>query len=262
MTTTTLTATRPTSRPASGEAAGRILNVVRLHLVNKMTTVYVPWMIMAFIFLVNYTIWWILAASLGSADLADARDGIQFSGASGYIFVYMLIVAVQAINLTFPFAQGYSVTRRDFYLGSALTFVGLSAMYAIVITVLGVIERATNGWGLGGTMFSPVYFGGGENPLQSFYVTFLAFLFFFFIGAATATVYVRWKANGMLVFFACLVLLLLGLAALTTFTGSWPAVGAWFVASGVVGVASWTLVPTALAAIVGFLILRRATPRN
>jgi hypothetical protein len=258
MTTTALT----TSRPAASGAIGRILNVVRLHLVNRATIIYVPWLIMAFIFLVNYTIWWLFAANLGPGDLADARDGLQFSGASGYIFVYMLVVAVQAINLTFPFDQGYSVTRRDFYLGSAVTFIGLAAVFALAMTVLGAIERATNGWGLGGSMFAPVYFGGGQSPLETFAVTFLGFLFFFFIGAATATVYVRWKANGMLVFFACLVLILLGLVALATFTASWSAVGAWFVRAGVLGVATWTLVPTALAAITGYFILRRATPRN
>jgi hypothetical protein len=262
MTTTTLTGTRSDIRPPADGAFGRILNVVRLHLVNKMTTIYVPWMIMAFIFLVNYAIWWILLANLDPADMADASEGIQFSGASAYIFVYMLVVAVQAINLTFPFAQGYSVTRRDFYLGSALTFMILSAGYSIVMTLLGLIECATNGWGIGGSMFATVYFGSGDNVLESFYITFLLFLFFFFVGTATATVYVRWRANGMLVFFACLVLVILGLVALATFTGSWPAVGAWFVASGAVGVVTWMLVPTALAALVGFLILRRATPRN
>lgn len=261
MTTTTLIASSTALGTAPG-ALRRILNVARLHLVNKMTTIYVPWLIMAFIFLVNYTIWWLLAANLDPADMADARDGIQFSGASAYIFVYMLVVAVQAINLTFPFAQGYSVTRRDFYLGSVLTFVGLSIVYSIVMTILGVIERATNGWGLGGSMFATIYFGGGDNLLETFYITLAIFLFFFFIGAATATVYVRWKANGMLMFFACLVLVLLGLVVLVTFTESWPAVGHWFVTAGVIGVATWSLVPTALAAVIGFLILRRATPRN
>lgn len=256
MTTTTLTA-----RPASSGALQRITNVARLHLVNKATIIVVPWAIMAFIFLVNYLIWWILTASLSPADMADARDGLQFSGASFYIFVYMLVVAVQAINLTFPFAQGYSVTRRDFYLGSALTFVGLSALYALVITALGALERLTDGWGLGGRMFAPTYFGDG-NLLEAFYLTFMIFLFFFFVGAATATVYVRWRANGMLVFFACLVLILVGLLALVTLTGSWPLVGQWFVTNGFVGVISWTIVPTALAGVAGFFILRRATPRN
>jgi len=257
MTTTTLTATR---RARSGTLR-RIGYVARLHLVNKTTIVIVPWAIMAFIFAVNYLIWWILAASLSPADMADAREGLQFSGASFYIFVYMLVVAVQAINLTFPFAQGYSVTRRDFYLGSVLTFVGLSAVYALVITILGTLERLTDGWGLGGTMFATTYFGDG-NPLEAFYLTFMIFLFFFFIGAATATVNVRWRANGMLTFFACLVLIMVGLLALVTLTGSWPAVGQWFVTTGVVGVISWLIVPVVLAGIAGFFILRRATPRN
>lgn len=257
MTTTSLTATRP----AGSGALRRIINVAKLHLVNKSTIIIVPWAIMAFIFLVNYLIWWILTASLSPADMADVREGLQFSGASSFIFVYMLVVAVQAINLTFPFAQGYSVTRRDFYLGSALTFVGLSALYALVITILGVLERLTDGWGLGGRMFAPTYFGEG-NPLEAFYLTFMIFLFFFFIGAATATVYVRWRANGMLVFFAGLVLIMVGLLALVTLTGSWPTVGQWFVTTGFVGVISWLIVPIALAGAAGFFILRRATPRN
>ena len=258
MTTTTLTDTGTGGGPG---ALTRILNVARLHLVNKATIIIVPWAIMAFIFLVNYLIWWILAASLSPADMADARDGLQFSGASFYIFVYMLVVAVQAINLTFPFAQGYSVTRRDFYLGSALTFVGLSAVYALVITVLGALERLTDGWGLGGRMFAPAYFGDG-NALEAFYLTFMIFLFFFIIGAATATVYLRWRANGMLAFFACLTLILVGLVALATLSGSWPLVGQWFATTGIVGVISWTIVPTVLAGITGFFILRKATPRN
>src|SRR5690606_16468181 len=144
----------------------------RLHLVNKATIIVVPWLIMAFIFSVNYLIWWILAASLSADDMADATEGMRFSGASSFIFVYMLVVAVQAINLTFPFAQGYSVTRRDFYLGSALTFVGLSAVYALVMSVLGALERATGGWGLGGSMFSALYFGDG-GWLENLYVVFL-----------------------------------------------------------------------------------------
>ncbi|WP_369960707.1 hypothetical protein [Leifsonia sp. EB34] len=51
-------------------------------------------------------------------------------------------------------------------------------------------------------------------------------------------------------------------AALITLTGSWPAVGAWFVANEPVGVTAWLLIPTALAALAGFAVLRRATPRT
>jgi hypothetical protein len=255
MTTTTTTHTEP------GGEFQRILNVTRLHLTNKFPMMVMPLLILGFIFLVNYLIWWLIASVTDEEGAANAAQGMQFSGASTFIFVYMLVVAVQAVNLTFPFALGYSVTRRDFYLGSSLMFILLSVYYAAIMAIMAVIERATGGWGFGGGMFDVVYFGA-ENPLQQFVLFLLVFLFFFFIGAATASVYVRWRANGMYVFWASLTILVIGLVALTTFTQSWPSVGEWFVANGAMGVALWSLIPTALCAITGFVLLRKATPKN
>ena len=245
----------------SGGELQRILNVTRLHLTNKFPLMVMPLLILGFIFLVNYFIWWLIASVTDEEGAANAAEGMQFSGASTFIFIYMLVVAVQAVNLTFPFALGYSVTRRDFYLGSSLMFALLSVYYAAIMTIMAVIERATNGWGFNGAMFDVVYFGA-DNPLQQFALYLLVFLFFFFVGAATASVYVRWRANGMYVFWAVLTFLVIGLVALTTVTDSWPLVGEWFVANGPIGVALWSLLPTALAALTGFVLLRKATPKN
>lgn len=240
-----MTTITETTRSQGHESLARILNVTRLHLTNKFSIMVLPLLILAFIFLINYIIWWLLFGALDAPSRLDVADGIQVSGASTFIFIYMLVVAVQAVNLTFPFALGYSVTRRDFYLGSCVAFVLLSAFYAAIMTVMAVLERLTNGWGLGGAMFDVVYFRA-ENPLLQFVLFLMIFLFFFFIGAATAAVYVRWRANGMYVFFASLTLIVIGLVALITFTGNWPSVGAWFIANGSMGVALWTLLPTTL----------------
>lgn len=245
----------------SGGELQRILNVTRLHLTNKFPMMVLPLLILAFIFFVNYLIWWLIASVTDAEGAANATQGMQFSGASTFIFVYMLVVAVQAVNLTFPFALGYSVTRRDFYLGSSLMFILLSVYYAAIMTIMAMIERVTYGWGFGGAMFDVVYFGA-ENPMLQFVLFLLVFLFFFFVGAATAAVYVRWRANGMYVFWAVLTILVIGLVALTTVTDNWPLVGEWFVANGALGVALWSLVPTALAALTGFVLLRKATPKN
>ncbi len=253
MTTTALSA------PAPG-AFARIASVTRLHFVNKGQIIVVPWLIMSFIFAVTLVIGWILRNSLSARELAKAGEGMQYTGAIGYFFVYMLVIAVMAISQTFPFAQSYSVTRRDFYLGTILAFAALSFAYSAVITFLGWIEDITAGWGVSTALFSPGYLG--QNILERFYLSFVLFLFFFMMGIAFASVYVRWRVNGMLIFFASLALVILGLVALATLTGSWGAVGAWFVATGFLGVVSWTLVPTSLALVFGFLILRRATPRN
>ncbi|KQM60412.1 hypothetical protein [Agreia sp. Leaf210] len=261
------TLTQPTIDEARIDRPGgasNILAVVRLHLVNRYSVFAVPWMIMGGIFVVNVAIWWIIFSSISSeADRADARDGLEFSGALFYIFVYMLVLGIQAVAFTFPFALGFSVTRRDFWLGSALTFIGLSAVYSAGLTVLAAIEVATDGWGLGGSMFATFYFGGADASwIERFGLYFAAYLFFYFVGAAIATIYQRWRNNGMLVLFGTLALLLVAGIALASFTSSWPSVWAWFGSNGPSGVIAWSLVPTAIAAITGYFILRRATPKN
>ncbi|GAB3606967.1 hypothetical protein GCM10027413_23760 [Conyzicola nivalis] len=259
MTTATLAEPTTHARPAP---PNRILAIVRLHFVNPATTIVIPWMILGFIFLVNLAIWAIIFASVADEESrTNAQEGLNWSGASFYIFVYMTIVAIQAINLTFPFAQGYSVTRKDFYLGTSIAFLLLAAMYAAGLTVLSLIEDATDGWGLGGHMFTSVYFGVGEWYVR-FGLFFTIFAFFFFLGAAFAAVYVRWRANGMIALWAAITLVIVALIALVTFTDSWPAVGGWFVETGVNGVILWTLVPTAISAVTGYFVLKKATPRN
>lgn len=238
----------------------RIMNVVRLHFANPWTTIILPWIILGVIFGANLVIWALIStmANTGGND-ADLRDGVQYSGSNFFIFIYMLVVAIQAISITFPFALGYGVTRRDFYLGSALTFVILSAAYSAALTILSMIEDATNGWGLGGRMFTTGYFG--ENPAQRLLIFFLGLLFFFFVGTAAAAVWVRWKATGLTAFFIGIGLATIAVVALITLTGSWSAVGAFFATAGLIGSVLWSLVITAIAGVTGWMILRRATPR-
>lgn len=239
----------------------RITRIVKLNLTNPWTTVILPWIIIGAIFALSYGIWLIITAN-STDGVSGAGDGLQYSGANSWIFVYMMVIAVQAMNLTFPLALGYGATRRDFYLGSSLTFVLLSAMYAVGMTILATLEEATNGWGIGGRMFTAIYFGGEGAEWWSRLLTFFfILLFFFFVGASAATLYVRWKANGLVVYFLALGLLVVGAVAFFTYTQNWGLVGEFF-GLGALGVSAWLLVPTALAGIAGFLVLRRATPRS
>lgn len=254
MTTTTTALARPAS------PLKRITNVAKLHFANPWTTLGLPWIILGVIFLGSLTIWWLIYSNIAPADRETAFEGTEFGGASGFIFIYMMVVAIQAISITFPFALGYGVTRRDYYLGTALAFVILAVIYTAGLTILGVLEEMTNGWGMGATLFAPVYFGA--TVLQRIFVEFVLFLFFLFFGAAIATVWVRWKASGVVVFFIIVGVILVALIALATFTDSWSAVGEALVNLGILGVASWSLVLTAISATAGFFLLRRATPRN
>jgi hypothetical protein len=242
---------------------GRITRVVKLHLANPRTTITMPALILGGIFVLSFAIWLLVTVNLDESQSANAGEGIQYSGASSWIFFYMMVVAIQAMNLTFPLALGYGSTRRDFYLGSALTFVLLSAGWAIGLTILSALESATDGWGVHLRMFTAIYFGGGETEIwQRLVIFFCVMLFFFFMGAAFAAVYVRWKAFGLVVSFLVLGLGLVGVIALFTYTQRWDLVGDFFMTNQAIGVGLWLLVPTVVAGLIGYLVLRRATPRS
>lgn len=239
----------------------RILSVVKLHLANPWTTIIFPWIVMLTILALTVLVWMLVLANIPDpTDRMNAREGFGYSGSSGFIFVYMIVVAVQSINTMFPFAQGYGVTRRNFALGTGLYFVLLSAFYSAGLTILSVIEDATDGWGVGGSLFSVGYFG--DTPAQRLFVFFAILLLFFFSGSAIATIYVRWKAFGITTFFIALGFFIVGLGALLTWVEGWDDVFSWFATTGLVGSFAWSLVVSALAALGGYAVLRRVTPKN
>lgn len=251
-----------TQSPVTAGVANRVSAVVRLQFVNPVTVLIMPWAILFTIFIANVAIWALIMGNLDSgADRAKVAEGFQWSGASTFIFVYMMVVAIQSINATFPFALGLSATRRDYAIGAGLSFVALAAIFATGLAILAAIEEATGGWGLGGRMFTAVYFGDG-SWYERYFIFFVLLLFFFFVGSAIAAVYVRWKAIGVTVFFVALAFALIGIGAVLTLTATWEQLGSWVVGNGWVGNYAWTLVLTAVAAVATYLLLRKATPKN
>ncbi|WP_084039487.1 hypothetical protein [Demequina sp. NBRC 110053] len=246
--------------PTIAPAPRRVLNVMRLHVANPFPTLALPWLITAAIFAVNLAIWLMIANAAGGVDNLES-DAFQYNGGISWIVFFMTVVAVQAMNLTFRFALGFSVTRRVYYVGTALYFVALSLLYSLGITVLAAIERATDGWGLGAAFFAP--WGLSSEPLLLVWFLYLmAMLLFFFLGAAVATVWVRWGAYGLYAFFIGLAFLVVGGAWLVTATDSWGDVGAFFATTPLAQIAAWTLPVTLLCGLLGYVFLRKATPQG
>ncbi len=260
---TAATATSP-SPVSARPIARRLWNVVRLHAANPFTILGTPLLVLATILAGNWLIWWVIRTVTPDdpQSVADVSQGFQYSGASLWIFVYMMVVAIMAMNLTFSFALGFSSTRRDYLLGSAVTFITLAAVYALIFSLLSAIETWTNGWGLGGLMFNSIWFGPGEPWFVRLFHVFALFLFFFAIGSSFGAMYVRWKARGLILFFSILALALAGLVALITATGAWPAVGDFFVTIGFTGAYALSLVISVVAGVAAYGILRKATPRS
>lgn len=237
----------------------RWANVMRIQVANPWPALVTPWLIFAAIFVLTYAVWRIvlMAASPGGVD----ADAFQYNGGVTWILFYMVVVAVQSMNQTFRFAMGFSSTRRDYYLGTATLFVALSAVYAVGITLLAGAEDLTGGWGVDGAFFAPAFVS--ELPAgQVAYVYFTTLLFMFFLGAAVGSVFVRWGANGILVFFAAAAVLLVAIIWQVTSAEAWGAVGAFFTDNSVPTIFTWSLPVTVVAGLVGYAFMRCATPRE
>ena len=252
-----MTALTPTTPPL-----GRVWRIARLLTTNPWTVIGWPLAILAAIFVMNWTIWWLIFLNLDASQASDTAAGVQYNGAVTFIFVYMLIVAVQAVNLTFPLALGYGSTRRSFSLGAGLTFLLLSVGYATIMTLGAALEEATDGWGLRGAFFRTVLFRTDEGWPAQWWIYFCWLVFFFALGTVFAAVFVRWRAFGLTASLLVSGVLLIAAIALLTITDGWNAFGESLATLGTVGVPTVLLAPALVAAVLGYLILRWATPRS
>ncbi len=236
----------------------RWANVIRIHVANPWPTLVTPWLIFTAIFGLTYSIWHIVLMAAGAGGVEP--NAFQYNGGVTWILFYMVVVAVQSMNQTFRFAIGFSSTRRDYYLGTATLFVGLSAFYALGITLLAGVEGLTGGWGVDGGFFAPAFMA--NLPLvQVAYVYFATLLFMFFLGSAIGSVFVRWGANGILMFLGSVAVVLVATVWLVTRANAWASVGAFFTDNSVPMILTWSLPVTAVAGLVGYALMRRATPR-
>lgn len=238
----------------------RVIAAARLHTANPWTTLITPWLIVVAVFGATYAIWWAVIANAGGRSRLDA-DAFVNNGGGSWIYFFMLVIAIQTMSLTFPFALGMGVTRRDYYLGTGGYFVTLSLLYGCGISVLSLIERATDGWGVDGVFFAP-------GPLADLPVWQLApfhtavLLLFFFTGAVAGSVWVRWRVVGIYVLIGALIVTIVAAVWGITVIDGWTEVGDYLSGHTVFTHAMLTLPLTAAIAVVGHLILRRAAPRT
>src|SRR3954453_22123440 len=124
----------------------RILAAARLNLVHPLITLGMPWLIVALSFAINLAIWALTPAGI---------DDGGFTGGVAALYVTAMIVFVQAVPQLLPFAMGISMSRRTFFLGTALLGLIQSLGYGVAIAALTAIEGATDGWGVGMSFWAP-----------------------------------------------------------------------------------------------------------
>jgi hypothetical protein len=229
----------------------RTLSVVRMQLINKQTYIWIPLIILGGAFVLALAIY----ALLGSSGV----DGPKYGGGAQAPLWYFGVVGIYALTLTFPFSQAMSVTRREFYLGTLLTAALTASILAGIAVVGGLIEIATDGWGVNGWFFGlPWIWESG--PLGALLLNFVAAMLFFIIGFWAATIYKRFGALGLTVVLVGLGALFVGGLWLIGRLDAWEQVFSWFATQGVVGISLWGIVLGVVLAGSAFLTLRRAIP--
>ncbi|MCR2783007.1 MULTISPECIES: hypothetical protein [unclassified Microbacterium] len=229
----------------------RTLNVVRMQLVNKQTYIWVPLIVLAGALAVTLVIYGMLA----SAGIDEPKFG---GGAQAPLWTF-LFVGVQALTLSFPFSQAMSVTRREFYLGTVLTAAMTSAILAVVFVLGGLVELATNGWGLNGYFFHLNWIWEA-GPLAAGFVFFVIAMLFFVIGFWAATIYKRFGSTWVAIILSAVGLALAGITWLITLRGAWGPVMEWILTQGALGLAAWGVLLITVLAVSSWATLRRAIP--
>lgn len=240
--------------------ARRLWAVVRLHVASPRQMIVLPPLITIGILGVNYGVWRMVATAAGGVENLEP-DAFAYNGGVTWIYIYMMVAAIGAMNASFRFALGVSMTRRDYYLGTSVFFVLVSLAYGVFLTLGAVIERATDGWGLQGRFFAPAWFEA-SNDVELVLFHALGMVFFIFLGTVAAAVWVQWKATGLVGFIFVALAGLVAAAWFTTTGGHWGVVLDFFSGTGALELAAWSLVPSGVFAVAGYVLLRRATIRS
>lgn len=226
-----------------------LTKVTRLHLVDRMSMTWLPWAVLAFTFAVNYVIFTLVPPN---------ESGQHYTGALLSIYSFMAVMGAQAVTKFLPFALELGLSRRTYYLGTALTVLLLSAANSLVLTALWWIEGLVDGWGIGMNFFRvPGILDG--NALQVFGVGVAVMVLFFTAGLWGGLIFARWRTVGLVLFTAAVVLLIVAAVWLVTKQGWWPQVGHFFADTTTLG---WIGIAAGIAVVLGlggYGTIRRVT---
>lgn len=225
-----------------------LVKVARYHLVDRLQLVVLPWAVMAFSFVVNLVI--------GAVVTSD--PGPHYTGGVATIYAFVLVLGVLGMTRSLPFGLSLGISRRTYYLGTALTIGALGVVYGLALSVLQVVETVSGGWGLRMHFFRVPWMLDGPwylTWLTSFVVLVLLYLYGMWYGL----VYRRWNVTGLTVFAGAQALVLLAVTVAVSLTGNWAALWSFF---GTVTAAGLTGMLAALAVLLGFgglATIRRVT---
>ena len=225
-----------------------LVNVARYHLVDRLTFVGLPWGIMAFSFLVNIVI---------SLLVPTTPHGI-YTGGLLTIYVFLLVCGAVIMTRSLPFGLMLGISRRTYYLGTALLVLTLGVVYGLALTLLQLVERASGGWGVSLHFFRIPWILDGPW-YQTWLTSFVLLVLFFLYGMWYGLVFRRWNVAGLVLFIAAQILVALLVVVAVSLTHEWSAFGHFFTTLTAIAVTGVLAAIALTMGFGGFTTLRRVT---
>ena len=226
-----------------------LVNVARYHTVDRLQFFVLPWAIMAFAFLVNVVIF-----ALAVPD--SPRE--NYTGGLMALYIYMLVLGALSMTRSLEFGMILGVSRRTYYLGTALLVGATGVVYGLALTLLQLIESATTGWGLELHFFRVPWILDGPWYL-TWATSFVLLVLLFLYGMWYGLIYRRWNVPGVVAFIAAQVIVVLAAVVALSLTNHWPAVGRFFTTVTAPGVTGLLAALAVVLGLGGFSTIRRVT---
>src|SRR5262249_44549590 len=189
-----------------------LVNVARYPLVDRISYVALPWGILAFSFLINLAI----------GAMAPPPQGGIYTGGLVSIYVFLLVCGSLSMTRELPFGLMLGISRRVYYLGTALLVLALGIVYGLALTVLQAIERASGGWGQSLHFFRVPWIMDGPW-YQTWASSFVLLVLFFLYGMWYGLVYRRWGVVGVGTFVVAAMVVALAVLGVGPLARNWDA---------------------------------------
>jgi hypothetical protein len=220
------------------------VNVARYHLVQRFNFLILRWAILTFVF--------------GVDVLTPAGTGHRYVGGLASIFIIGFVLGAQSVSRSLTFGLALGLSRRSYYLGTALLAVAFAVVVAAIATIGQLIERSTNGWGLRMGFFRVPYILNGPWYL-TWLTSFVMLTLLFVYGMWFGLVYRRWNLVGLVSFIAAQITALAIGAAAATWTHGWRHIGRFFNALSAAGLTTILAAAAVTLLAGGFTTMRRLT---
>lgn len=242
---------RPTSWATRIPAAFRLQFIVPSNLIIVPTIVF----LLVWAVSIGITVW-----IHTMADGRIAAEDPMYGGASQAAVWTLGFMAAYTVTQTLPFAMALSFSRRTFVVGAYLAFAAVSVVFGAAYVLAAWIERITNGFGIHAYQFDTPFMTS-TNGLVGAGV--LAAALTFLVMVVSFTLAAVFRRMSVLTFWTLLVALLalIGVTALLLVQNvGWSGIGDWFVRQSALSGSAYLSGAAAVAAVVGYLVVRRDTP--